>query len=183
MKKKKKKKTTDPVLLYFDKKERKKRKARKARKAKKIEHMLKKYGKDILKSEKFQSSENNIQHGTMSVRRHCLSVASTSVRIAEKLKLNYSKKDLIRGALLHDYFLYDWHDEEHRQIRNLHGFYHPGVALRNAEKDYKLTKKQRDIIKKHMWPMTVVPPTCKEGWVVTMADKYCSLLETLHIMK
>lgn len=34
-----------------------------------------------------------------------------------------------------------------------------------------------------MWPLTVVPPLCREAWVVSMADKYCSLLETLHVRK
>ncbi|MDE7205798.1 MAG: phosphohydrolase, partial [Lachnospiraceae bacterium] len=64
---------------------------------------------------------------------------------------------------------------------NLHGFFHPGRALRNAKKEYRLTKRQADIIKKHMWPLTVVPPMCREAWIVTTADKYCSLMETLYI--
>ena len=65
----------------------------------------------------------------------------------------------------------------------MNGFYHPGRALVNAKKEYVVTKKQEDIIKKHMWPLTVVPPMCREAWIVTTADKYCSLLETLHLQK
>ena len=30
---------------------------------------------------------------------------------------------------------------------------------------------------------TVVPPACREAWIVTAADKWCSLLETLYIYK
>ena len=69
----------------------------------------------------------------------------------------------------------------HVQIHNLHGFYHPGIALRNASAEYRLTPRERDIIKKHMWPLTVVPPMCREAWIVTMADKWCSTLETLRL--
>ena len=34
-----------------------------------------------------------------------------------------------------------------------------------------------------MWPLTVIPPMCREAWVVTMADKYSSLLETIKVRK
>lgn len=82
---------------------------------------------------------------------------------------------------MHDYFLYDWHDKDHVKIHRLHGFFHPGIALDNALKEYNLNSRQADIIKKHMWPLTIVPPMCREAWIVTMADKYCSLLETMRL--
>ena len=69
------------------------------------------------------------------------------------------------------------------KIYKLHGFYHPSRALHNAQKEYTLTKRQEDIIKKHMWPLTVVPPMCREAWIVTAADKYCSFMETVHLHK
>ena len=62
--------------------------------------------------------------------------------------------------------------------RRIHGFTHPMTALRNADRDFDLTDTERDIIKKHMFPLTVIPPTCREGWIVCLADKYCSLYET-----
>lgn len=94
-----------------------------------------------------------------------------------------SERELIRGALLHDYFLYDWHDRSRENYQALHGFYHPGIALKNASKEYKLTLREKDIIKKHMWPLTIVPPRCREAWIVTTADKYCSILETLKLRR
>lgn len=66
----------------------------------------------------------------------------------------------------------------------LHGFYHPGRALKNAQQEYQLTPRERDIIKKHMWPLTIsAMPMCREAWIVTMADKWCSLMETFHVHK
>lgn len=138
---------------------------------------------DILKSRKFMSTKQHIQHGNMTVNDHCLNVAKYSLIIREKLHISCDEKELIRGALLHDYFLYDWHSKEHVPIYKLHGFYHPGIALRNAMDEYELTSKEKEIIKRHMWPLTIIPPTCKEGWIVTTADKWCSLLETFHIHK
>lgn len=145
------------------------------------DNILIKYADDILKSDNFQSTSEYIQHGNMSVREHCINVAKTSLVICNKLGIKCNVKDLVRGALLHDYFLYDWHKTDTIKTHNLHGFYHPGRALKNAGDEYELSQIQMEIIKKHMWPLTVVPPMCREAWIVSMADKYCSLMETLYI--
>lgn len=144
---------------------------------------LKKYAEDILNSANFQRTKEHIQHGNMTVNEHCINVAKTSLMIKKKLHITCNQRDLVRGALLHDYFLYDWHKKDLKNPHKLHGFYHPGRALRNAKKEYVLTKRQEDIIKKHMWPLTVVPPMCREAWIVTVADKYCSLMETFRLHK
>lgn len=145
--------------------------------------LLKEHAGDILDSANFQSTRNYIQHGTMPVHRHCIDVALYSILISKWLGISCNERELIRGALLHDYFLYDWHNKNRENYQALHGFYHPGIALRNAAKEYELTLREKDIIKKHMWPLTVVPPRCREAWIVTTADKYCSLLETLKLRK
>lgn len=156
-------------------------------KQKELHKKLKEHAEDILESEKFRSTRDYVQHGTIPVHRHCIDVAKQSLLISRFLHLPVREKEMIRGALLHDYFLYDWHDRERedykKQHGSLHGFYHPGIALKNASRDYDLTPREKDIIKKHMWPMTVIPPKCTEAWVVTFADKYCSLLETLKLRK
>ena len=154
---------------------------KKSRRMWKIENLIKAEGNDILHSRNHKSTRKAIQHGNVSVRRHAINVARYSLLIDEKLGIKCNKRDLIRGALLHDYFLYDWHDKDHISPLRLHGFFHPGIALRNAEKEYRLSTKEKDIIRKHMWPLTIVPPKCREAWVVSMADKYCSLMEALRI--
>ncbi len=139
---------------------------------------------DIMNSPNFHRTKEHIQHGSMTVNRHCVNVAIYSIVISDKLErlgIKCERAQLIRGALLHDYFLYDWHKPDYVKPHKLHGFYHPGIALRNARKEYKLTSREKDIIKKHMWPLTIVPPMCREAWIVTTADKWCSLLETFHV--
>ena len=56
-----------------------------------------------------QKEKGYIQHGRFSVYAHSFLVASLCVYIAEKLRLKLDTRSLVRGALLHDYFLYDWH--------------------------------------------------------------------------
>lgn len=145
------------------------------------------YGGDILRSPSFRGTRRNIQHGSVSVYEHSISVACCSLEIMDGLKglgIRFRERELVRGTLLHDYFLYDWHTYRRpKGLKNLHGFRHPETALRNAGRDYRLTFCEREIIRKHMWPLTVVPPMCREAWVVTAADKYCSLLETLRLRK
>ena len=150
---------------------------------KEFHRLLKEYASDIIASENFRSTRNYIQHGSIPVYRHCMDVADQSIKISKLLRVNCNERELIRGALLHDYFLYDWHDKYRDNYQRLHGFYHPGIALRNAQKEYSLSDREKDIIKKHMWPLTIIPPACREAWIVTAADKYCSLLETLKLRR
>lgn len=156
---------------------------RRKEREKQLRRQIRESGADILESTNFQSTREHIQHGTVTVNAHCINVAKHSLMLADKLKVRINQRELIRGALLHDYFLYDWHDKDHINPLRLHGFFHPGRALQNATRDFELTEREKDIIRKHMWPMTIIPPRCREAWIVTAADKWVSLLETLRIHK
>lgn len=128
---------------------------------------------DLLESEVVQKMCNFTQHGDTTTFDHCLMVSFKSFQFCRKFNLDY--RAAARGGLLHDLFLYDWHDKDLGV--NLHGFYHPGIALRNAENAFVLDDKEKEIIKKHMWPLTVVPPKCREAYVICYFDKTCTLKE------
>ena len=146
-----------------------------------VEKKILHYGLDIVNAETFEQQDNFIQHGNITVKQHCISVARASSKICYFLRINCDERSLVRGALLHDYFLYDWHIPE--KNHNWHGFRHANIAFKNANNDFKLNILEKEIIKKHMWPLTAIPPKCKEAWIVNIADTYCSLLETVHIHK
>lgn len=95
------------------------------------------HGGDILKSPGMQIAKENMQHGSVSVFEHSVCVALVCLWLVHRLHLKVNQRALVRGALLHDYFLYDWHtpDPAHR----LHGFRHAGTALRNADRDFELS--------------------------------------------
>jgi hypothetical protein len=38
-----------------------------------------------------------------------------------------------------------------------------------------MNEKVKDIITKHMWPLTFSLPKCSEAWLVSMVDKSCSV--------
>ena len=80
--------------------------------------------------------QNAMQHGSTSVYEHSVNVAYKSLLLVENYRLPVDKQSLVRGALLHDYFLYDWHEKD--KSHRLHGFYHPSTALRNAKEDFDL---------------------------------------------
>ncbi len=98
--------------------------------------------------------------------------------IAEKYRIRVNCHALIRGALLHDYFLYDWHEKD--DSHKWHGFYHAGKALQNAMEDFELSEIEKETIRRHMFPLNPIPPCCREAWIVTLADKICSGGETVE---
>lgn len=132
-----------------------------------------------LKHTRFTENKEFIQHGTTTLYQHCVSVAYRSVVIASKFNLDIDMRSLVRGALLHDYYLYDWHNKTARV--KLHGFHHPRIACENASRDFQLNAIEQDIIRRHMFPLTPMPPRYKEGWVICAADKACSLQETFKL--
>lgn len=104
---------------------------------------------------------------------HVLDVAWMAFRKAKHSSLDCNA--VVRGALLHDLFYYDWL----REGPNWHGIRHPRIALQNAQKVTSLSEKERDIITKHMWPITIVPPGYPESWAVCFSDLSCSLRDYL----
>ena len=124
---------------------------------------------------RFDETAGYIQHGNTSCMRHTVAVAYYSYRLVKKLHIKCRTNELIRGALLHDYFLYDWH--KRKLSEGLHGFTHPKTALENASRDFQLTDTEKNIIERHMFPLTLIPPVTIEGWVVCLVDKACSAYE------
>lgn len=119
-----------------------------------------------------------IQHGCVTTYEHCMRVAAISFWLNRRLNLGCDEASLVRGAFLHDFYLYDWH-EPHPEA-GLHGFSHPAIALANAEQRYTLNDRERNVIRSHMWPLTLLtPPRCREAAVVCVADKMSSATETL----
>ncbi len=119
-----------------------------------------------------------IQHGKTSCLHHSIAVAYYSFLTIKALRINCDYQSLIMGAMLHDYFLYDWHikDPSHK----FHGFRHPGFALNNAMQVRDLNKIECNIIQRHMFPLTPIPPIYRESIVVCLIDKLCSTYEIFH---
>lgn len=147
-----------------------------------FEHEYYEIIQDIDGHEEFMKLKEYFHHNS-SIYAHVQDVAYLSYRICKFLKLDY--RSAARGALLHDYFLYDWrnHDVPDLPREKFHGIEHPTIALANAKKHFFLNEIEEDIIKKHMWPLTLVVPKYKESFIVSFADKYLSSKEFIGEFK
>lgn len=90
--------------------------------------LLETYAGDILHSKGMDMEKRFFQHGTVTVFDHSVAVALMCLQLAALLRLRTDTRSLVRGALLHDYFLYDWHIKE--KGRPLHGTHHARRAMK-----------------------------------------------------
>jgi len=138
-----------------------------------VAELIQRYGSDILASEGMQKSRGFIQHGSQSVYDHSVHVTGMCIRLTRKLNLSVNERALVRGALLHDYFLYDWHSDGPKW----HGFRHAAISLKNARRDFSLSKIEADMIWCHMFPLNFRLPRYRESWILVISDKICSVAE------
>ena len=131
--------------------------------------VLHKYGRDILESGGMEREKEFMHHGKTSVYEHSVAVALMCIGIAAFLGIRVNRRALVRGALLHDYYLY-------------HGFIHADTALRNAQRDFALGAIEKDMIKKHMFPLNIALPKYRESVILCAADKICATRETVSGM-
>ena len=135
---------------------------------------------ELNQNERFQSMKNYIQHGDVSTYDHVLSVAYYSFLLSQRLPLSIHKRELIRAALLHDFYLYDWHEKD--VAHKWHGFHHAHKARDNAKAYFQINELEEGIILTHMWPLTLRDvPASQEALIVCLVDKWISTQETLHI--
>ena len=93
-----------------------------------------------------------VQHGRISTYEHCERVAELSWRIDRFFSLHSDPDVLLTGAMLHDFYLYDWHRADNGEHR-LHGFRHAKTARRNAEEHFRIGGETGHVIDSHMWPL------------------------------
>lgn len=138
--------------------------------------------KDIMENETVQEMKKYRQHYDTSTYEHCFHVSYLNYKICKKLKLDY--KSAARAGMLHDLFLYDWRrSRKELNLEGHHAFIHPKLAYKNASAIFDLNKKEKDIILKHMWPLTLSLPKYKESFIITISDKYSALYESFSYYK
>ena len=131
--------------------------------------------KDLLDSDVVKQMKKFRHHYSTTCYQHCLNVSYYNYLVCRKLGLD--SKQAARAGLLHDLFLYDWRETERQQGEKPHGMRHPEIALDNAKQNFDITKREEDMIVKHMWPLTIKFPRYAESYVIVMIDKYTATLE------
>lgn len=71
-------------------------------------------------------------------------------------------------------------DKSHK----LHGFSHAETALKNAKRDFKLGRIEKNMIRTHMFPLNITSvPTHRESMILCLADKIVATRETVDGFK
>lgn len=133
---------------------------------------------DLTHNEIVQEMKNYRQHFNTSCYEHCYVASYYCYKICKALKLDY--KSAARGAMLHDLFLYDWRVKNNRS--GWHAFTHGKTAYENSSKIFELNKIEKDMIIKHMWPVTFALPQYPQTFILTLVDKYCATMESFEEM-
>lgn len=137
--------------------------------------------KDITGNSSVISLKEHLQHMKGSRYAHCYEVAFYTYVLTKKWGLDYVSAT--RGAMLHDFYFYDWRNKGVEGQRKFHAYRHPRIALNNAMQNFELNDVEQDIILKHMWPLTLRLPRYKETYIVTFVDKYCAIKEVFKFFK
>lgn len=134
----------------------------------------------LISNETVQQMKNYRQHYDTTCFEHCYMASYYCYKICKKFHLDY--KSATRAAMLHDLFLYDWRKKQPDK-KGFHAFTHGKTACENACKLFDLNDKEKDIIKKHMWPVTLALPKSREAFILTFVDKYCAISESFEVYK
>lgn len=133
---------------------------------------------DILENDEFSKLIDTKHHG-FNRFNHVLSVSYTSYLYAKDKNLDYKK--LARMGLLHDFFTEDSNYISIERMMSI--FLHPNKSVKNSLKYFKLTNKEINMIKAHMFPITFTIPTSKEAFILIYFDKKMAILETLGVIR
>lgn len=127
--------------------------------------------KDIDNNNEFQKLKS-IKHHGLTRYNHSYRVSYYSYIFAKKLDLNV--KEVARAGLLHDFFF----DVNNTKIDKLKSFYnHPKKALEITKNDFEINKLEENIIKSHMFPISLELPKYKESLLVSIVDKIVASYE------
>ncbi len=135
---------------------------------------------DILRDESVKQMKGYQHHRAVTTHFHSTFVSYTVLKMCEKIK-PAEERDIVRAALLHDYYLYEWYTEKHEEK---HIWYHPKQSVKNIEQHFgKLSEMQRNMILAHMFPMSYETPSSLGAWLLTMADKHCATADYTGVSK
>lgn len=135
---------------------------------------------DLLSNEDVVRMKTFHHHREITTHYHSLYVSFTVLRMCEFLKAK-NERQIIRAALLHDFYLYEWYTEKHDE---LHIWYHPKESVKNIESHFgAMSPMQRNMVLSHMFPTCVELPKSAGAWLLTLADKYCATADYIGISR
>lgn len=127
--------------------------------------------KDIINNREFKKIEA-YPHHKINRLEHSKRVSYYSYKVSKILNLDYIAS--ARAGLLHDFFLNKYNKKNLNKLL----VNHPLIAAKNAQKHFKLSPKEINIIESHMFPVSLKRlPKYKESLVVGTIDKLACIYE------
>lgn len=139
-------------------------------------------GGDIVGSDRFRKAWNIGHHVRYNVAVHSLEAACYALRIARwfaRHGIKVNEEDVVRAALLHDLGMTD--DRVSKSPSYRKAYSHPRAGYRIAKEEFHANKVQLEAIRRHMWPICVLPPLHLTGWIVLTADKASASREAKEV--
>lgn len=119
----------------------------------------------------------NCKHHGIDRYSHSLRVAYYTYCVTKKISRRYV--DATVAALLHDFFI----DEVRLENALDRLLLHPIIAAQNSKRLFDINDFQENIIVRHMFPITPIPPKTWEGWIVDFLDDVASVYEKSQCWK
>lgn len=148
---------------------------------------------DVLLHDEFQKRKLFLHHHHLSVWDHSILVSFRAFEVAKYFHAD--ARICALAGLLHDFYSQAWiSTPELEQLENgkyttlmkekkpfykMHAFTHAEDASENYIRFFPELKNKKitDSIKRHMFPLTLIPPKYKEGFIITIIDKFNSVHE------
>ncbi len=149
---------------------------------------------NILLNDEFQKRKLFPHHHNVSVWDHSILVSFRSFVTAKSFNVDVYNTAI--AGLLHDFYPWSWIWTEELEeldegmylfeirrkkkgLFDLHGFTHAKAASINYVKFFPELENKviTNSIKRHMFPLNIIPPRYKEGNIITMIDKLNSFNE------
>lgn len=133
----------------------------------------------FLHNEKIKRMKEFGMHRGSNCYEHSFKVAKKAIKYAVRSRRkNINFETILVGAILHDYYLYDWRRDKSKLKH--HAKNHPIIASVNAIQDFGINKEVEKIIKSHMWPLNSKNyPNTREAKLVSISDKVVSIGESM----
>ena len=137
------------------------------------------YGKDIVETDIFKKALAQTHHNKTTVGSHSTSVAIIALRMCRKINcrlLHPDERMVVLAALTHDLGIVGRYEKYTGKFQTY--VRHPKDSVKVAmDLLPDMNKKFYRTISRHMFPLTVLPPTSLEGLIVSLADKWASVKE------
>ena len=137
----------------------------------------------FLHDEKIMRMKDIPMHRGSNCYEHVFTVAKKAIRRCRRsCRKNLNLEVVLLGAILHDYYLYDWRVD--REKRKGHGRKHQYIASENASKDFNISMEVKKVIESHMWPLNFHEyPKSREAKIVSFTDKEVTIRQALSSKK